>query len=135
MAEALLRRYADDHFEAHSAGLEPKGINPYTIRVMNEIGIDISNQRSKDLKEYLGHVHFGYAITVCANAEKNCPVFPFTTNRLHWPFDDPAEVEGSDETKLRKFREVRDQIDRRIRDWLAEQGLGRTEPAPASKPG
>jgi|SRR3972149_6313212 len=123
MAEALLRRYAGDQFEAHSAGLEPKGLNPYTIRVMDEIGLDVRPQRSKDVMEYLGRVHFGYVITVCDNAEKNCPIFPGVSVRMHWPFDDPAEVEGSDTEKLAKFRQARDQIDARIRAWLAEQGI------------
>lgn len=119
MAEAFLRRYADGHFEVHSAGLEPKGINPFTRQVMDEIGVDISRQQSKDLRQYLGQ-HFGYLITVCANAEKNCPIFPGVSIRLHWPFDDPAEVEGSEADKLAKFREVRDQIDGRIQAWLRE---------------
>ena len=123
MAEALLRKYAGDHFEAHSAGLEPKGINPHTVRVMEEIGVDLSGHRSKDVMEYLGRINFGYVITVCDNAEANCPIFPFVTTRLHWSFEDPARFEGADEGKLAKFREVRDQIDERIRSWLAEQGL------------
>ena len=123
MAEALLRRYAGDHFEAHSAGLEPKGIHPYTRRVMDEIGVDLSGHRSKDVTEYLGRTHFGYVITVCDNAEENCPIFPFGTVRLHWSFEDPARFEGTDEARLAKFREVRDLIDARIRAWLAEQGV------------
>jgi arsenate reductase len=129
MAEALLRRYAGDHFEAHSAGLEPKGVNPYTVRVMGEIGVDLSGHRSKDVTEYVGRVHFGYVITVCDNAEKNCPIFPGVSIRLHWAFEDPAHYEGSDEQKTAKFREVRDQIDARIRAWLAEQEIAaRGEP-------
>ena len=119
MAEAFLRRHAGDHLEVFSAGLEPKGINPYTRRVMDEIGVDISQQQSKDLRQYLGQ-HFGYLITVCANAEKNCPIFPGVSIRMHWPFDDPADFDGTDGEKLAKFREVRDQIDGRIRAWLAE---------------
>jgi len=123
MAEAFLQKYAGDRFDVVSAGLEPKGINPYTRRVMDEADIDISRQYSKDVMEYLGRVHFGYVITVCDNAEANCPIFPFVTTRLHWSFEDPARFEGADEDKLAKFREVRDQIDERIRSWLAEQGL------------
>ena len=123
MAEALLRKYAGDQFDVYSAGLEPRGINPYTVRAMNEIGVDLSGHRSKDVMEYLGRVNFGYVITVCDNAEANCPIFPFVTTRLHWSFEDPARFEGADEDKLAKFREVRDQIDERIRSWLAEQGL------------
>jgi arsenate reductase len=121
MAEALLRHYAGDHFEAYSAGLEPKGMNPFTVRVMEEIGLPLTGQYSKDVREYMGKLHFGYLITVCANAEEKCPTtFPGVSQRMHWAFDDPAAVEGTDEDKLTKFREVRDQIDRRIREWLAE---------------
>ena len=123
MAEAFLRKYAGNQFEAYSAGLEPKGINPYTERVMREIGIDISGQYSKHVREYLGKRHFGYLITVCDNAEEKCPIFPGVGQRLHWSFDDPAAFVGSDEEILQKFREVRNQIDKRIKDWLKEQGV------------
>jgi arsenate reductase (thioredoxin) len=123
MAEALLRYYAPDRFEVYSAGLEPKGINPYTIRVMKEIGLDVSGGRSKDVMEFLGKVHVSYVITVCSNAEERCPIFPFSTQRLHWPFEDPAAFQGTDAEKVAKFREVRDLIDERIRAWLGEQGI------------
>ena len=76
MAEAFLRLHGGDRFEAHSAGLEPKGINPYTRRVLAEVGIDMAGQTSKDLTVYLGKTHFGYLITVCSNAEARCPIFP-----------------------------------------------------------
>jgi arsenate reductase len=121
MAEALLRKNASNDFEVFSAGLEPAGVNPYTIRVMEETGIDMSDHSSKSLTEYLGKVHFGYVITVCSNADEKCPaIFPGMGQRLHWPFDDPAALKGSDEEKLAKFREVRDQIEKRIKEWLAE---------------
>ena len=121
MAEAWLRHYAGDQFEAYSAGLEPKGLNPFTVRVMEEIGIPLTGQYSKDVREYMGKLHFGYLITVCANAEEKCPTtFPGVGQRMHWAFDDPAAVEGTEEEQLAKFREVRDQIDRRIREWLGE---------------
>jgi len=121
MAEAFLRHYAGDRFEAYSAGLEPKGIHPLTVRVMEEIGVPLTGQYSKDVSEYIGKLHFGYLITVCANAEERCPTaFPGVGQRLHWAFDDPAAVEGTDEVKLAKFREIRDQIDRRIREWLEQ---------------
>ena len=123
MAEALLRYYAPDHFEVHSAGLEPKGINPYTIRTMHEIGLDVSGGSSTDVMAYLGKVHMGYVITVCSNAEERCPIFPFGTQRLHWPFEDPAVFQGTDDEKAAKFREVRDLIDQRIRAWLHEQQI------------
>ena len=120
MAEAFLRKFGGDQFEAYSAGLEPKGLNPYTVRVMNEVGIDVSGQRSKGVGEYLGKVLFQYLITVCDNAEKNCPtVWPGVNQRMHWSFEDPAAFEGTDEAKLAKFREVRDQIEKRIEEWVA----------------
>ncbi|MGO8942191.1 MAG: arsenate reductase ArsC [Syntrophobacteraceae bacterium] len=124
MAEAFLRKYAGKHFEAYSAGLAPSSINPYTERVMREIGIDLSGQRSKSVKEFLGKMSFRYLITVCAEAEANCPTtFPGVSYRLSWPFDDPAAAGGSEEEKLQKFREVRDQIEKRIKLWLEEKGI------------
>lgn len=123
MAEALLRKYAGDHFEVYSAGLEPKGLNPYTIKVLEEIGVDTSQHYSKTLDTFMGKVHFGYLITVCSNAEENCPVFPGMGVRMHWPFEDPAAFVGSEEETLQKFREVRDQIDARVRQWLKEMDI------------
>lgn len=121
MAEAFLRRYAGDIFEPHSAGLEPKGINPLTVKVMEEAGIDISGQTSKGIETYLGKTHFEYLITVCADADQNCPTFGSGVDtRLHWSLEDPARFEGSDEEKLAKFRQVRDLIEERIRQWVLE---------------
>ena len=122
MAEAFLRRYAGDRFEAHSAGLEPKGLNPLTVRVMNEVGIDVSSQQSKGVDTYLGKLLFQYLITVCDDADKNCPtVWPGVNKRMHWSFQDPAAFEGTEEDKLAKFREVRNLIEKKIKEWLAEQ--------------
>lgn len=122
MAEAFLRKYADDRFEAHSAGLEPKGLNPLTVRVMGEVGIDLSGQTSKSVEVYLGKMLFQYLVTVCDDADRNCPtVWPGVSTRLHWSFQDPAAVEGTEAEKLAKFREVRDLIDQKIQSWLAEQ--------------
>jgi arsenate reductase len=118
MAEAFLRKYAGDRFEVYSAGLEPSIINPLTIRVMEEMGIDLSNQRSKSLQEYMGKLHFGYLITVCDRAEQKCPIFPGMGMRLHWPFEDPSRASGNDAERLAKFRQVRDQIDTKVREWL-----------------
>lgn len=121
MAEAFLRKYGGESFEAHSAGLEPKGLNPYTLQVMEEIGLPLDGHSSKDLRVYLGHVNFGYLITVCDHAEKNCPTtFLGISQRLHWSFEDPAAFEGSHEEKLAKFRQVRDQIQEKVQHWLAE---------------
>lgn len=124
MAEALLRKHAGDRFEVHSAGLEPKEINPYTRRALAEIGLDMAGQWAKGLDTYLGKAHFAYLITVCSKAEERCPVFPGMGVRLHWPFDDPAAVEGSDEEKMAAFRRVRDQIEARILEWLGQLGNG-----------
>lgn len=120
MAEAWLRELGGDSFEVYSAGLEPRGINPGTITVMNEAGIDISGQRSKHLDDYKGKIEFDYLITVCGNADERCPYFPGMGARMHWPFEDPAAFEGSEEEKLDVFRKVRDQIKARIQEWLAE---------------
>ncbi len=118
MAEAFLRKYAGDRCEVFSAGLEPTVVNPFTIQVMEEIGVNMSPHRSKHLDEYVGKVQFNYLITVCDNAEKKCPFFPGVGIRLHWPFDDPASTSGNDTHKLAKFRQVRDLIDSRVREWL-----------------
>ncbi len=122
MAEAFLRKYANNRFEAQSAGLEPKDLNPLTVVVMKEIGIDVSGQKSKGVDVYLGKVLFQYLITVCDDAEKNCPTtWPGVNKRLHWSFEDPAKFEGTEEEKLIKFREVRDLIEKKIKSWVAEQ--------------
>jgi arsenate reductase len=121
MAEAFLKKYGADQFEAFSAGIEPKGIHPNTERVMEEAGVDLSGQYSKSLKEYLGRIHFAYVIILCGEAEKQCPtIFPGMAQRLFWPFEDPSAVQGSDEEKLMKFREVRNRIEQRIKSWLSE---------------
>jgi arsenate reductase len=121
MAEAFLRQAAGDRYDVYSAGLEPKGINPFTRAVMKEAGMDLNGQWSKDVTEYLGRVNFGYLITVCDHAEKNCPTtFLGIAHRERWSFDDPAAFQGTEEETLAKFRAVRDQIEQRIRDWLRE---------------
>jgi len=120
MAEAFLRAYAGDHFEVYSAGLEPRGIHPLTIRVMTERGISLENQYSKALTEYMGKVNFDWLITVCDKADKNCPFFPGMGTRLHWSFEDPASATGTEEEQLIKFRQVRDAIEEKIKSWWAE---------------
>jgi arsenate reductase (thioredoxin) len=122
IAEAFLRHYAGDQFEAHSAGLEPKGINPLTMIVMEEIGISMADHTSKGVDTYLGKVLFQYLITVCEKAEQNCPtMWPGVNQRLRWSFEDPAAFEGSEEEKLARFREVRDQIEQKVRDWAMQR--------------
>ena len=118
MAEAFLREYAGDRFEVFSAGLEPKEIHPLTYRVMSEAGYDISSHRVTALKDLMGRVHFGYLITVCSVAEKQCPsTFPGMGQRLFWDIEDPAAFRGTEEEKLQKFREVRDIVRQHVTEW------------------
>jgi len=124
MTEAFLRSYAGEKFEAHSAGLKPKDVNPFTVQVMREKGIDISSQTSKGVDAYLGKALFQYLVTVCDDAEKNCPtVWPGVNQRMHWSFEDPAAFEGTYKEKLAKFREIRDKIEHRVQAWLEEQSI------------
>ena len=119
MAEAFLRKYGSDRFEAYSAGLEPSILNPLTIQVMEEIGIGMNGHYSKPLSLYLGKMHFGYLITVCSRADEKCPIFPGMGQRLRWPFDDPAMAMGTPAERLAVFRRVRDEIDSKVKEWLA----------------
>src|SRR5215469_10351215 len=107
MAEGLLRHDAGDCFEVESAGTAPSRVRPEAIAVMKELGIDISGHRSKSVDEFSGQ-SFDYVLTVCDNANEVCPVYPGQTKRLHQNFEDPAAVEGSEETRLAAFRRVRD---------------------------
>lgn len=119
MAEAWLRKHAGERFEVFSAGTEPKPINPLTYRVMAEVGEPLAGHRSKLVDELTGKVHFDYLITVCDEADQNCPVgLVKTGKRMHWFFEDPAAATGDEETRLAKFREVRNLIDQRIQEWL-----------------
>jgi arsenate reductase len=117
MAEGLLRHVAGDRFEVMSAGTEATRVRPLAVRAMDEIGIDISGQESKTLDRYLAEP-FDYVITVCDEANEACPFFPGAANRLHWSFEDPSRVEGSEEERLAVFRSVRDRIRERIEDDL-----------------
>lgn len=121
MAEAFVREYGGNRFEAFSAGLEPREIHPMTVRVMEEVGIDLGSHSSKHLDTYMGKMHFSYVITVCSHADASCPsVFPGAGKRLYWNFEDPAASQGTDEINLEKFRQIRDQISNRIKAWVQE---------------
>lgn len=121
MAEAILRARAGDRFEVASAGLEPVGVNPFTIRVLEEISLPTRGLRSKSTSEFLGKSKVRYAVVVCERANQSCPrIHPFAVQTPYWPFEDPAEFEGTETKRLDKFREVRDQIAKRIDEWLAE---------------
>jgi arsenate reductase len=125
MAEAFVRKYSLGQLEPFSAGLEPKALNPLTVQVMEEIGIDMTGYRSKGIEEYLGKEHFNFLVTVCHDAEQNCPrVWPGVNQRLHWSFEDPAKFEGNEQEKLEKFRQIRDHIQEKVISWIKENDQG-----------
>lgn len=130
MAEALLRREGADRFDVVSAGVEPRGVHPLTIRVLGEAGIDISGARSKSVREFLGQP-FDYVITVCDRARESCPVFPGGAQTLHWGFDDPADATGSEAERLAFFRRVLGEIAGRIR---AFERTATPQATPAARP-
>jgi arsenate reductase len=117
MAEGLLRYLAADRFEIASAGVAPTHVRAEAIEVMRELGIDISSHRSKSVDEFRGQ-EFDYVITVCDNANEQCPVFPGKTERIHWSFEDPAAAQGDESARLRVFRRVRDEISQRLEDFI-----------------
>ena len=117
MAEGFLRNMARDKFKAYSAGINPTQVNPLSVKVMNEAGIDISGQKSKSVQEFLGKP-FDYVITVCDNAKQACPVFPCKCEMIHWNLEDPAEAQGTEEEKLRVFRKIRDQINKNTKEFI-----------------
>ena len=118
MAEGLFRAAAGDRYEVHSAGTKPSLVRPEAIAVMGEFGIDLTGHRSKSVDEFAG-MNLDLVITVCDNANEICPVYPGTTTRLHWPFEDPAGVVGTKAEREAAFRRVRDQIRARIAGYLA----------------
>ena len=118
MAESFARTLSNGKVQAFSAGMEPKGLNPVAVEVMREKGIDIAHQQSKALSEELARA-MDYVITVCGNAEVRCPILPPGVARLHWPLDDPAQSKGSSQEILEVFRRSRDEIERLVREFLA----------------
>ena len=121
MAEGILRHYGGDKFEVFSAGTKPSRVNETAIRVMREIGIDISHQRSKSVSEYSGQ-NFDYVITVCENAKESCPLFLGSAKRLHWGFPDPPHEKEITGKVLNEFRKVRDMIHKKFKA-AAETGV------------
>jgi arsenate reductase len=117
MAEALLRHHGGAAFEVQSAGTEPRGINPLTLRVLAAAGIDASWARSKSVDEFLGQ-SFDYVITVCDQARQSCPVFPGGGATFHWGYEDPAAAEGTDDERLLAFRRVLMQLGERIQQFI-----------------
>jgi arsenate reductase len=117
MAEGLLRHMAGNKFEVLSAGTNPTSVNLLAIKVMKEIGIDISNQKSKSINE-LPAQDFNYVITLCDNAQENCPVFRGKCEKIHWDIEDPAEVQGEKNIKIELFKQVREKLKDKIADFL-----------------
>jgi len=116
MAEGWLRHLAGNRFQAASAGTKPAGLHPDAVLVMGEAGVDIAAQRSKNVSQFL-QGQFDFVITVCDSAKEACPYFPGEVQRLHWSFADPAAATGTHEQRLAVFRQVRDQIAERIKDF------------------
>ena len=117
MAEGLLRHYAGEQIEVASAGTEPGGVHPLAVRAMQEIGIDISEARSKSVEAFLDQ-RFDYVITLCDQANETCPYFPGDPERIHWSFPDPSAATGTDEERLHAFEQVRTQLAVRLRTWV-----------------
>ena len=121
MAEAFLRQLAGDRFEVESAGLEPGKLNPLAVDAMKEAGMDISGNKTKSVFDlYKADKKYDYVITVCDNARESCPLFPGKARYIHWDIEDPSFIGGSLESRLEKFRETRDKIEKHILDFLKE---------------
>jgi arsenate reductase (thioredoxin) len=122
----LLRQLGGDAFDVFSAGTHPKGVNPYTVRVLEPLGIDMSRERSKNVSEF-AEQSFDYVITVCAAAAEECPVFPGEPRRIHWSFVDPAAIEGTDDDKLRAFQRTAREMKARLGTFVpvARRSVGR----------
>jgi arsenate reductase len=122
MAEAFINEFAGYKIHAESAGLEPKELNPLVIEVMKEAGYDISDKQANSVFAYFKEGRlYNYVITLCDNSGfEQCPVFPGVTRRLHWPFPDPEKLTGTHAEKLAALREIRDQIEKKLKQWIAE---------------
>jgi len=122
MAEAYLGKLFGDDVEVESAGLEPAdGVNPRVVEVMREEGFDLSTKKPQSVFElFKAGKLYDHVITVCNDSENKCPLFPGVTKRWHWPFPDPAKVEGTDAEKMDAVRSIRDSI----RDWLQQPPQG-----------
>jgi len=124
MGEGWLRHLAGDQFEVYSAGVDPTIVNPLSIQVMEEAGVDISSHTSVSIHEYVS-VPFDYVITVCHHARQACPALAGEQNNIHWDLSDPARADGSNEQVLTVFRNTRDHIQSRVKAFLREQGASR----------
>ncbi len=125
MAEGWCRRLAAEGTGVESAGIEAHGKNPRAIAVMREAGIDISGQESTIVDRTMLE-RADIVITVCGHADEQCPALPGNTRKLHWPLADPAKAQGDEPEVMAHFRATRDEVERRVRDLLREQGLLKT---------
>jgi arsenate reductase len=121
MGEGLFRHEGRGAYEVASAGTKPSRVRPEAVAVMKELGIDISGQRSKSVKEFEGQ-SFDHVVTVCDNARDNCPVFPAGAERIHWSFEDPAAARGSEAERIAVFRRIRDQIHEKVKAFFRSHG-------------
>lgn len=118
MAEALWAELGNGEWDAYSAGSKPSGyVHPLAIQAMKELGVDIGGYESKSASAFQ-HQPFDLVVTVCDNAREDCPIYPEAKETLHWPFDDPADAQGTDEEKMPTFRRVRDEIKAKIGHYL-----------------
>lgn len=124
MAEAFLKLLGGDRFEVESAGIEPGNLNPLVVKSLQEIGIDISGNHTKDVFEFIKKgTLFNYVITVCdETSAERCPIVPGHSQRLHWGFPDPSTLTGTDEEKLQAIRIIRDDIKTTVANWIAVVG-------------
>ena len=122
MAEAILRHIAGDRFDVYSAGMSPTSVRPEAIKALDESGVSTKGLRSKSVDEFVDQ-EFDYVITVCDNANENCPLFPGNAKRIHWSIDDPAAVEGDDETRLTAFRHARGLLMQKLEDLAGLKSL------------
>ena len=120
MAEAIWRHEAGDRYEVFSAGTFPAGVHPLARQVVEELGIDMSGQFSKSVYA-MGERPFDLVITVCDSAKEICPIFPRARRQLHWPIQDPVGFVGTIEERLPEFRRVREEIRRKIREFLGQE--------------
>lgn len=127
IAEALIRHEAGSRFEVYSAGTQPTQIRTEAVAVLRELGIDIARQRSKPVTEFTEQA-FDYVITVCDKAREECPVFPGPSERLHWPFEDPAAFTEQGDARLTAFRKLRDRIHARVMVFLGEGSYSHSAP-------
>jgi arsenate reductase len=123
MAEAVINHFLGNKIEAFSAGTQATAVHPLTIKAMLEIGIDISQQRSKNLSAFDGQ-NFDYVITLCGSANETCPLYIGGSRKMHIGFDDPTEARGTEEDILREFRRVRDEIKERLLIFFKSQNTG-----------